>query len=163
MLRRNIQGLTMPNGELRVFRDKEATVATKTDTTQSSPFGAVHNVFANFDPAATWQQALAGATDRAHAWANECALIEAQMYARTRAALDAWHQLALDTIAYSEQLTAQTRKAMFETMRGYGGTAGGGGAGSSSGSASGGGSSATGSGATGSRATGSGANGGAGV
>jgi len=76
MLRRNIQGLTMPNGELRVFRDKEATVATKTDTTQSSPFGAVHNVFANFDPAATWQQALAGATDRAHAWANECALIE---------------------------------------------------------------------------------------
>ena len=99
----------------------------KTESKESLPKtepAAMHNMAAGFEPTAawaaaqqTWQKMMADATGRAQAWANECAAIESQMYARTRAAVDAWHQLARDTIAYSEQLSAQARKMAFEAIR----------------------------------------------
>src|SRR5262245_49685966 len=82
---------------------------------------AAQTLFSAFDPMATWAAAqqtwskmMSEASGRAQAWADEYAQLETQMYARARSAVDTWAQLARDTIAYGEQLSAQARKLGFE-------------------------------------------------
>ena len=82
------------------------------------------NPFSAFDPMATWtasqaawQKMMGDAYGRAQAWADEYASIESQMYSRALQAVDAWAQLARDTINYSQQLTNQARKLGFEAVR----------------------------------------------
>jgi hypothetical protein len=94
---------------------------------------APHNPFANnpfmsafngFDPAGawgvaqqTWQKMISESFTRAQTWADEYASIEKQMFDRANEAVDTWAKVAHDTIAYSQQLTAQARKLGFEAAR----------------------------------------------
>ena len=64
-----------------------------------------------------WQKVVNEAVGRAQSWADEYAAIEQQMFTRALQAVDTWAQLARDTIAYSQQISAQARKLSFETMR----------------------------------------------
>jgi hypothetical protein len=98
---------------------------TKTETPKAeTPFAAMHNPFASFDPMTAWtttQQAFqkmwTDSFERAQAWAGEYAALETQLFARANTAVDTWAQLAHDTINYSAQLSAQARKMGFEAMR----------------------------------------------
>lgn len=102
-------------------------MSSKTETKEAFPKiepVAPHNPFGAFDPLATWtatqqtwQKMMSDAYGRAQAWGEEYAQFEAQMFARTRTAIDTWAQLARDTVTYSEQLTAQARKLGFEVVR----------------------------------------------
>ncbi len=96
---------------------KTETTHTTTTTTppkaDANPFAA----FGAFDPAGAWQKMFADAQARAHAFADEYAAMEAQMYARAKQAIEAWAQLAQDALAYSAQLSAQARKLGLETAR----------------------------------------------
>lgn len=94
---------------------------------------APHNPFANnpfmsafggFDPAGawgvaqqTWHKMISESFSRAQTWADEYASIEKQMFDRANEAVDTWAKVAHDTIAYSQQLTAQARKLGFEAAR----------------------------------------------
>jgi hypothetical protein len=86
----------------------------------TNPFGA----FPAFDPMAAWTAAqanwhklMADSMNRAQAWSDEYAALEAQMYSRALQAVDTWAQLARDTIQYSQQLSQQARKLSVETVR----------------------------------------------
>jgi hypothetical protein len=92
--------------------------------TETAGAAAPHNPFAAFDPMQAWgatqaafQKMMTDAYGRAQAWADEYASMEKQMFARANQAIDTWAQLAHDTIAYSQQLSAQARKLGFETAR----------------------------------------------
>ena len=76
------------------------------------------------NPLAAWATATAGAQKiaadsiaRAQAWSDEYAANEAKMLERAHGAIDAWAQLAHDTINYSAQLSAQARKLSFDAAR----------------------------------------------
>jgi hypothetical protein len=96
-------------------------------TEQTSSGAAAHNPFApftSFDPMQAWgasqaafQKMMTDAYGRAQAWADEYASMEKQMFSRANQAVDTWAQLAHDTIAYSQQLSAQARKLGFEAAR----------------------------------------------
>lgn len=87
-----------------------------------NPWTASQQAFTN--PVAAWtttQQAMASmmkdSVNRAQAWGDEYASIEAQMVARANQAVDTWAQLAHDTINYTAQLSAQARKLSFEAAK----------------------------------------------
>jgi hypothetical protein len=82
------------------------------------------SAFNGFDPAGawgvaqqTWQKMISESFTRAQTWADEYASIEKQMIDRANEAVDTWAKVAHDTIAYSQQLTAQARKLGFEAAR----------------------------------------------
>jgi hypothetical protein len=82
------------------------------------------SAFSGFDPAGawgvaqqTWQKMIGESFSRAQTWADEYASIEKQMFDRANEAVDSWAKVAHDTIAYSQQLTAQARKLGFEAAR----------------------------------------------
>lgn len=82
------------------------------------------SAFNGFDPAGawgvaqqTWQKMISESFSRAQTWADEYASIEKQMFDRANEAVDTWAKVAHDTIAYSQQLTAQARKLGFEAAR----------------------------------------------
>jgi hypothetical protein len=90
-----------------------------------APFGA----FAAPDPMKMWEQThqawqkiFTDAQGHAQKWADEYAQLEKQLFVRANQAVDTWAQLAKDSIAYTEQLSAQARKLGFEAARkaGYG-------------------------------------------
>lgn len=69
------------------------------------------------NPLTAWTTATAGAQKlaadtfaRAQAWSDDYAATEAEMTKRAHTAIDAWAQLAHDTINYTSQLSAQARK-----------------------------------------------------
>ena len=65
----------------------------------------------------TWQKMFTDAQGQAQKWADEYASVEKQLFARANQAIDTWAQLAHDSVAYTEQLTAQARKLGFEAAR----------------------------------------------
>jgi hypothetical protein len=117
--------------------------APRNDASNAAP----HNPFAAFDPMAVWQafqssmnawthnmqpmnpvaawttaqqsfqKMVTDSYSRAQAWGDEYAAIEQQMVARANAAVDAWAQLAHDSINYTAQLSAQARKLGAEATR----------------------------------------------
>jgi hypothetical protein len=85
-----------------------------------APFGA----FAGADPMKAWEQTqqawqkmFADAQGQAQKWADEYANVEKQLFIRATQAVDTWSQLAKDSIAYTEQLSAQARKLGFDAAR----------------------------------------------
>ena len=87
----------------------------------NNPFFSAFN---GFDPAGawgvaqqTWHKMISESFSRAQSWADQYASIEKQMFDRANEAVDTWAKVAHDTIAYSEQLTAQARKLGFEAAR----------------------------------------------
>ena len=85
-----------------------------------APFGA----FAAADPMKMWEQThqawqkiFSDAQGQAQKWADEYASMEKQLFTRANQAVDTWSQLAKDSIAYTEQLSAQARKLGFEAAR----------------------------------------------
>jgi hypothetical protein len=85
-----------------------------------APFGA----FAGADPMKAWEQTqqawqkmFGDAQGQAQKWAEEYASVEKQLYARANQAVETWAQLAKDSIAYTEQLSAQARKLGFDAAR----------------------------------------------
>ncbi len=88
----------------------------KTETTSNpTPFPKLPTP--DFDPQAVWTKMFADAQARAQAFADEYALLEAQMMARAKRAIETWAQLAQDALAYSAQLSAQARKIGLEATR----------------------------------------------
>jgi|SRR5215813_10668805 len=86
--------------------------------------------FTSFDPFAFWassQQAFAKMmTDgygRAQAYADQYAAFESQLLQRAQAAVATWAQLTQEAIAYSGQLSAESRKIGLEAMKKMGFTA----------------------------------------
>ena len=82
------------------------------------------SAFTGFDPAGawgaaqqSWQKMISESFSRAQTWADEYASIEKQMLDRANEAVDTWAKVAHDTIAYSQQLTAQARKLGVEAAR----------------------------------------------
>lgn len=82
------------------------------------------SAFNGFDPAGawgvaqqTWQKLIGESFTRAQTWADQYASIEKQMFDRANEAVDTWAKVAHDTIAYSQELTAQARKLGFEAAR----------------------------------------------
>src|SRR5262245_32342439 len=106
---------------------KELTMSKEPDIKTAAPKtepAAAHNPFSAFDPMAawtagqaTWHKMLTDAFNRAQAWSDEYASIEAQMYGRALQAVDTWAQLAKDTIQYSQQLSSQARKLGADAVR----------------------------------------------
>ena len=102
------------------------TIKTETkDTPKTEPT----HPFAGFDPMATWtasQQAMhkmmTDALERANAFGQEYATLEAQLRARMQGAIANWAQLAQDAMVYSAQLSEQARKLALETARKLGAT-----------------------------------------
>ena len=85
-----------------------------------APFGA----FAGADPMKAWEQTqqawqkmFTDAQGQAQKWADEYANVEKQLFIRATQAVDTWSQLAKDSIAYTEQLSAQARKLGFDAAR----------------------------------------------
>ena len=85
-----------------------------------APFGA----FAGSDPMKAWEQTqqawqkmFSDAQGQAQKWADEYAQIEKQLFVRAGQAIDTWSQLAKDSLAYTEQLSAQARKLGFDAAR----------------------------------------------
>ena len=110
-----------------------ASAGTSNGVSGGTTGAAPHNPFANnpfmsafggFDPAGawgvaqqTWHKMISESFSRAQTWADEYASMEKQMFDRANEAVDTWAKVAHDTIAYSEQLTAQARKLGFEAAR----------------------------------------------
>lgn len=95
-----------------------------TTTTTEAPFAAVQNMFAALDPMGYWaasQQAfhklMSDSWTRAQGWSDEAAAIEAQMFARANASIDTCAQIARETLAYAQQLSAQARTMSREAAR----------------------------------------------
>ncbi|HTL36927.1 MAG TPA: hypothetical protein VL326_27515 [Kofleriaceae bacterium] len=85
-----------------------------------APFGA----FAATDPMKAWEQTqqawqkmFTDAQGQAQKWADEYATVEKQLFVRASQAIDTWSQLAKDSLAYTEQLSAQARKLGFDAAR----------------------------------------------
>ena len=85
-----------------------------------APFGA----FAGADPMKAWEQTqqawqkmFTDAQGQAQKWADEYANVEKQLFVRAGQAIDTWSQLAKDSLAYTEQLSAQARKLGFDAAR----------------------------------------------
>lgn len=82
------------------------------------------SAFTGFDPAGawgaaqqSWQKMISESFTRAQTWADQYASIEKQMFDRANEAVDTWAKVAHDTIAYSQELTAQARKLGVEAAR----------------------------------------------
>ena len=108
----------MSNNEPKKTTEMPKTEAPNTDT------AFPHNLFASFDPMAYWTQSqqtfqklVSESYSRAHSFADQYAVLEAQMIARAQQAVASWAQLAQDAIAYSAQLSAEARKLGVETLR----------------------------------------------
>lgn len=109
----------MSNNEAKkTTTEMPKTEAPKTDT------AFPQNLFTSFDPMAYWSQSqqtfqklVSESYGRAHSFADQYAVLEAQMIARAQQAVASWAQLAQDAIAYSAQLSAEARKAGVETFR----------------------------------------------
>ena len=85
-----------------------------------APFGAI----AGSDPMKAWEQTtqvwqkmFTDAQGQAQKWADEYASLEKQLFVRAGQAIDTWAQLAKDSLAYTEQLSAQARKLGFDAAR----------------------------------------------
>lgn len=103
---------------------------TKTETneapkTAANPFPP----FPAFDPTTAWtagqqafQKMMTDALERANAFGQEYATLEAQLRARMQGAIANWAQLAQDAMVYSAQLSEQARKLALETARKFGAT-----------------------------------------
>lgn len=90
--------------------------------TQMNAWTAAQPAFMN--PVTAWstsqqamRQMMTDSVNRAQAWGDEYAALEAQMLARANAAIDTWAQLAHDTLSYTAQLSAQARKLSVEAAR----------------------------------------------
>ena len=85
------------------------------------------NPFESFDPMAMWtrsqemmRDAFADAVTRSQAFAEQISTMERDAMTRANAAVNAWAQLAHDTLAYGAQLSTEARKLGFEAMRSTG-------------------------------------------
>lgn len=77
-----------------------------------------------FDPMAFWttsqqtvQKAITDAYGRAQSFAEQYAVIEAQLVARAQGAVASWSQMTQDAIAYAAQLSTEARRLGTETFR----------------------------------------------
>ena len=111
----------------------QSTASSSNGASAGTTGAAPHNPFAHnpfmsafggFDPAGawgvaqqTWHKMISESFSRAQTWADEYASIEKQMFDRANEAVDTWAKVAHDTIAYSQQLTAQARKLGIEAAR----------------------------------------------
>jgi hypothetical protein len=80
--------------------------------------------FETFDPMAMWSRSqemmrdlFEGSVTRARAFADQVSTWERDAVTRANAAVDAWAQLAHDSISYSAQLASEARKLGFESLR----------------------------------------------
>ena len=92
----------------------------KTENQTTTP----ENPFLAFDPFQMWaqsQQAFAkmmtDACGRAQAFGDQYAALESQAVTRAQGAIATWAQLAQDALAYTTQLTTESRKLALETVR----------------------------------------------
>jgi len=95
---------------------------TQTQTAPSQP--KTDNPFVAFDPFAAWTQSqqaftkmMTDAFGRAQSFGEQCAAFETAAVTRAQGAIATWAQLAQDTLAYTAQLSAESRKLALETAR----------------------------------------------
>jgi len=95
-----------------------------TQSTQTPNQPKIENPFLSFDPFAAWTQSqqaftkmMTDAFGRAQAFGEQCAAFETAAVTRAQGAIATWAQLAQDTLAYSAQLSAESRKLALETAR----------------------------------------------
>ncbi len=80
--------------------------------------------FESFNPMAMWTRSqemmrdlFAGAVTRSQSYAEQITTWERDAAAKANTAVNAWAQLAHDTITYAAQLSSEARKLSLDTMR----------------------------------------------
>lgn len=98
---------------------KTAAPKTETSKTEANPFAAFASFapIGAFDPMAIWTKLVTESTARMHAFADQCAGLEAQMMTRASGAVATWAQMTQDALAYTGQLSAEARKLGFDAMK----------------------------------------------